>query len=665
MQYLLVVAWTLGGSQLLIAQMPQFRDSTESAGLEVVTWSGRVEKPHILESTGNGVLVLDYDGDGFEDMLFVSAFRLPRVTASAQERSVLYRNLGSGRFTDVTEMAGIDLRLYGHGGCVGDANGDGLPDVYVTNYGPNVLYLNNGDGSFSDATEEAGVGDPRWSIGATFFDADGDGDQDLYVGNYLEASWDEILSAERTRAWRGRVKVMDGPRGLPESANIFYLNNGDGTFTDATERAGMTVGGMGYSMGVVSLQEAVEVLGRSVELAPGFAPSRLERARARLLLGKKNAALDDLLAVIAMPELTRDTKLRTRRLLGGLALEAERREDLWQAMEIYQKLLDSLGSAPAVEMDVARVAQSMGAAELAFCAASHALAANSENASVWYLLAAIEADRGNTDAAIEASRRSLQLGSEDVRVWLRLGELYFEQMKISESIAAYREAMTREPGAAEAVRSFALSSLTTEQNESLRILLESHIETYPDNLNTLYSLGVMSLRDNRLEEAEEYLLRLAELTPDHRQVHYSLGQIYLRRGDTARGQAEMDRFAEIKLAEDRDWNTHNQAHFRRVEARKALAEGRPEEAIPLYEQSVAEETAELSDYLELAEASMKAGRADQASRWYKSVLSSFPYHRDALQGLLAAASELQDDRKRDDALRKLEILDWTCEPGDA
>ena len=251
-QSLLVVAWTLVVSQPIVAQMPQFRDSTESAGLEVVTWSGSAEKPHILESTGNGVLVLDYDGDGFEDLLFVSAFRLPHDAASARERSVLYRNLGDGGFADVTDKAGIDLRLYGHGGCVGDANGDGLPDVYVTNYGPNVLYLNNGDGSFTDATEEAGVGDPRWGIGATFFDADGDGDQDLYVGNYIEASWEEILNAERTRAWRGRVKVMDGPRGLPESANIFYLNNGDGTFTDATELAGMTVGGMGYSMGVVS-----------------------------------------------------------------------------------------------------------------------------------------------------------------------------------------------------------------------------------------------------------------------------------------------------------------------------------------------------------------------------------------------------------------------------
>ncbi len=242
----------LVGSHLVAAQVPQFRDSTQSAGLAVVTWSGSVEKPHILESTGNGVLAFDYDGDGFQDLLFVSAFRLPRNAAADDERSVLYRNQGDGTFLDVTEASGIDLRLYGHGGCIGDANGDGLPDIYVTNYGPNVLYLNSGDGSFVDSTAAAGVGDPGWGIGATFFDADGDGDQDLYVGNYIEATWDEILSAERTRAWRGKVMVMDGPRGLPESPNVFFRNNGDGTFSDATAASGMALGGMGYSMGVVS-----------------------------------------------------------------------------------------------------------------------------------------------------------------------------------------------------------------------------------------------------------------------------------------------------------------------------------------------------------------------------------------------------------------------------
>ena len=242
----------LGVNSGVLSQTPHFRNSTLSAGLEVITWSGSAEKSHILESTGNGVLVVDFDGDGFQDLFFVSAFRLPRVDLQMEQGNVLYRNLGDGTFEDVTQRAGLKLAAYGHGGCVGDVNGDGLPDIYVTNYGANILYRNNGNGSFTDVTEMAGVGDSGWSIGATFFDADGHGSHDLYVGNYIEADWDEILSAERTRAWQGKVMVMDGPRGLPESENTFYLNNGDGTFRDATESSGMKEGGMGYSMGVVS-----------------------------------------------------------------------------------------------------------------------------------------------------------------------------------------------------------------------------------------------------------------------------------------------------------------------------------------------------------------------------------------------------------------------------
>jgi hypothetical protein len=233
------------------AELPRFSDRSAVSGLDLVTYSGSEEKPHILESTGNGVLVLDYDGDGFQDLFFVGAYRLPRREDSA-ERSALYRNNGDGTFSDVTERAGVGARVYGHGGCVGDIDGDGLPDIYLTAYGPNLLYRNNGDGTFTDIAIQAGVDEPRWSIGATFVDADGDGDQDLFVGNYIEATWDEVLAARRTRRWRGKVEVMDGPRGLPESPNSFYSNNGDGTFREATEESGFAIGGMGYTMGVTS-----------------------------------------------------------------------------------------------------------------------------------------------------------------------------------------------------------------------------------------------------------------------------------------------------------------------------------------------------------------------------------------------------------------------------
>lgn len=234
------------------AQIPQFRDLTDAAGLSVVTYSGSIEKPHILESTGNGVLVVDYDGDGFQDLYFVAAYRLPRDDSAVDQRNVLYRNRGDGTFVEVTDQAGVGVSLYAHGGCVGDVDRDGWPDMYVTAYGPNILYRNNGDGTFTDITAAAGAEDPGWSIGCTFFDADGDGDHDLYIGNYIEATWEEILTAVRTRAWRGSVMVMDGPRGLAEAANTYYRNNGDGTFSEATRESGMTEGGMGYSMAVAS-----------------------------------------------------------------------------------------------------------------------------------------------------------------------------------------------------------------------------------------------------------------------------------------------------------------------------------------------------------------------------------------------------------------------------
>ena len=147
----------------------------------------------------------------------------------------------------------MDAPVYGHGGCIGDVDADGLPDIYVTALGPNIFYRNNGDGTFTDITKDAGIGDPRASISATFFDADRDGDQDLFVANYIEATWEEIHTAQRTGLWRGKVPVLYGPKGLRGSRNTFYFNNGDGTFTEATHESGLTTGAEYYSMGVTPL----------------------------------------------------------------------------------------------------------------------------------------------------------------------------------------------------------------------------------------------------------------------------------------------------------------------------------------------------------------------------------------------------------------------------
>jgi hypothetical protein len=230
----------------------QFVDVARGAGLTVVTYCGGEQKNHILESTGNGVLVFDYDGDGFIDLYFVNAERFSEAGEREPRTSVLYRNRGDGTFDDVTDGARVGTSFFGQGGAIGDVDGDGLPDLYLTAWGEDLLFRNNGDGTFSDWTARSGLSASGWSIGASFFDADGDSDLDLFVARYLEASWEEVRTARRVRRWRGKVDVLDGPKGLRGAGNVFYLNAGDGTFRDRTKEAGFETGSERYSMGVVT-----------------------------------------------------------------------------------------------------------------------------------------------------------------------------------------------------------------------------------------------------------------------------------------------------------------------------------------------------------------------------------------------------------------------------
>jgi hypothetical protein len=225
-----------------------------AAGLTTVLYSGGPDKDHILESTGTGCAFVDYDGDGRLDVYLVNSWALDEDPSRVRikGRNALYRNKGDGAFEDVTEAAGVGDDSWGCGVSAADYDGDGLVDLYVTNFGPNRLYRNKGDGAFEDVAERAGVADPGWGAGSAFFDADGDGDLDLYVANYIECTLEEVLAARRTTMWRDMVKVLDGPFGLRGDRDHFYRNNGDGTFADATDEVGMTDTAESYGLGVLA-----------------------------------------------------------------------------------------------------------------------------------------------------------------------------------------------------------------------------------------------------------------------------------------------------------------------------------------------------------------------------------------------------------------------------
>jgi hypothetical protein len=226
----------------------------DKVGLSAVLYCGGPNKEHILESLGSGCAFIDFDEDGLLDIFLVNAWALDDKPRQVREkgRSVLYRNLGDGTFEDVTAKAGVGGDDWGCGVCAADYDNDGHIDLYVTNFGPNRLYRNRGDGTFEEVGERAGVSTPGWSTGAAFFDADGDGWLDLYVAKYIDCTFDEVLKGERTTVWRNAAKVMTGPFGLRGGKDCFFHNNGDGTFTDATQKVGMEDTAESYGLGVLA-----------------------------------------------------------------------------------------------------------------------------------------------------------------------------------------------------------------------------------------------------------------------------------------------------------------------------------------------------------------------------------------------------------------------------
>jgi hypothetical protein len=229
----------------------RFVDITEQSGINFIHIS-TPEKRYIVESMSGGVAVFDYDNDGYLDIYFVNSLTVDLLKSNGKTRSALYHNNGNGSFTDVTNKAGVGDIGWGMGVAVADYNNDGFDDLYVTCVGPNHLFKNNGNGTFSDVTQKAQVGDPRWSAGAAFVDYDNDGYLDLFVSNYVAFDFNKLPEFGKSKLCQYKgVPVQCGPRGLPGDGDTLYHNNGDGTFTDVTKKAGVTDPEGYYGMGVI------------------------------------------------------------------------------------------------------------------------------------------------------------------------------------------------------------------------------------------------------------------------------------------------------------------------------------------------------------------------------------------------------------------------------
>jgi hypothetical protein len=253
--------WNRNVVQAAVTSAPaspvQFVDVAEKAGLHTPNvWGGVEKKRVIIETKGSGIAFFDYDQDGWLDIYLTNGSRLNAHWPAGKEPTThLYKNNRDGTFTDVTEKSGLARAGWQTGVCVGDYDNDGWDDLFCTFWGRNILFRNNGNGTFTDVTQKAGLAQAkgRWGTGCTFLDYDRDGHLDLFVCNFVKLDPDAPVKIDDASfcQWKG-VPTMCGPRGLPGDIDILYHNNGDGTFTDVTEKAGIYKPGPRYSITAVS-----------------------------------------------------------------------------------------------------------------------------------------------------------------------------------------------------------------------------------------------------------------------------------------------------------------------------------------------------------------------------------------------------------------------------
>jgi hypothetical protein len=230
-----------------------FEDVTKASGL--AAWQhvmGTAQKKYILETDGSGVGLIDYDNDGWLDIYLVNGSTFDALTGkTTPPHAALFHNNHDGTFTDVAAKAGVTNDRWGFGVAIGDFDNDGWPDIFVCNYGKNRLYRNNHDGTFTDVAEKAGVTLGNWSDGATWGDYDGDGRLDLFVSGYVHYDLNHPPDFEKggvpfAYCQLHGFPVMCGPRGLPGEPDHLFHNNGDGTFTDVSKKAGVSDPGAYY-----------------------------------------------------------------------------------------------------------------------------------------------------------------------------------------------------------------------------------------------------------------------------------------------------------------------------------------------------------------------------------------------------------------------------------
>jgi hypothetical protein len=231
------------------AYFPNYVDVGREAGLLARTVIvGHESKDFLLSTTGGGIALFDYDNDGWLDIFVVNSWGLKDFPKGEEPTNHLHRNNRNGTFTDVTEKAGLVRHGWGQGVCVGDYNNDGNLDLFVTYYGKNVLYHNNGNGTFTDVTKESGLmqAEDHWNTGAAFVDYNRDGYLDLFVSNYVDYEYGLKFYESNPALVGEQSPVIYGVAGLKGTRNFLYRNNGNGTFTDVSDAAGISKAGLTY-----------------------------------------------------------------------------------------------------------------------------------------------------------------------------------------------------------------------------------------------------------------------------------------------------------------------------------------------------------------------------------------------------------------------------------